>query len=399
MKKLNVGLFIDTFYPMVDGVIQVVDQYATRLNKFCNVTVFTTAPRRGRVDDKVHPYKVVKCKVMAVPGQDYDLALVGSDKEYRKALKESNLDIVHIHSPFSIGKSGVKYAKKHHIPVIATMHSQYKQDFYKATKIKWLSNALTANIMKVFNKCDGCYAVNKRIAQIYFEDYKAKKLPGVLLNGTDFMPVEDKTKARKLVNEKYNLQDDVPLFLFVGRLTVLKNILFIVEALKKLKESGQTFKMMYVGTGIDEDKLKAKIQELQLENDIILTGKIMDRELLKAIYSRADLFLFPSYYDANSLVQIEAASQKTPTVFLEGSATSASVTNDVNGFIAPNDVQAFADKIKDVVNDEKLYQRVKESAYTDLYRTWDECVEDAYNLYVKFVEENRQKGIENKEKK
>lgn len=41
MKKLKVGLFIDTWYPMVDGVIMVVDNYAKRLSKFCDVTVFT----------------------------------------------------------------------------------------------------------------------------------------------------------------------------------------------------------------------------------------------------------------------------------------------------------------------------------------------------------------------
>ena len=47
MEKLKVGLFIDSFYPMVDGVVQVVDQYAKRLSEFCDVTVFTTKPRKN----------------------------------------------------------------------------------------------------------------------------------------------------------------------------------------------------------------------------------------------------------------------------------------------------------------------------------------------------------------
>ncbi|MBQ8909197.1 MAG: glycosyltransferase [Clostridia bacterium] len=388
-KKINVGLFIDTFYPMVDGVIQVVDQYATRLNKFCNVTVFTTMPRKGKVDNIPHPYKVVKCKVMAVPGQDYDLALPKTDKAYKKALEEANLDIVHIHSPFSIGKSGVRYAKKHNIPVIATMHSQYKQDFIKATKMKWLANILTANLMKKFNACDRCFAVNQRIAEIYLQEYKAKELPGVLLNGTDFTPIENEAEAIKIVNKKFGLSEDVPVFLFVGRITVLKNILFIAEALKILKDKGHKFKMLYVGAGKDEDKLQEKVKQLGLQEDVILTGKIMDRQLLKAIYLRAKLFLFPSHYDANSLVQIEAASQKTPTVFLKGSATSASVTNDVNGFIAENTLEEFAEKISQVLNDDALYATVQENAVKDLYRSWDQCVEEAYKLYLQFIEEKK----------
>ena len=43
MKK--VGLFIDTWYPMVDGVIKVVDNYARRLTKYCDVVVFCPETR------------------------------------------------------------------------------------------------------------------------------------------------------------------------------------------------------------------------------------------------------------------------------------------------------------------------------------------------------------------
>ena len=43
MKK--VGLFIDTWYPMVDGVIKVVDNYARRLIQYCDVVVFCPETR------------------------------------------------------------------------------------------------------------------------------------------------------------------------------------------------------------------------------------------------------------------------------------------------------------------------------------------------------------------
>lgn len=397
MEKLKIGLFIDTFYPMVDGVIQVVDQYAKRLCKFADVTVFTTAPRKGKKDTLEHPYKVVRCKVMAVPGRDYDLALPWKDKAFRKAVAEADLDIVHIHSPFTIGKAGVKYAKKHNVPVIATLHSQYKQDFKKAVKMGWLANIMTSVIMSTFNKCDRCFAVNSKIAEIYHKDYKAKVLPDVLLNGTDFTPVEDEKKAIEMVNEKFGLDKDIPVFLFVGRITQLKNIFFIAKSLKLLKEQGKKFKMIYVGSGPDEAKLASLIKELGLENEVIQAGRIMDRDLLKAIYFRAKLFLFPSKYDANSLVQIEAASQKTPTVFLEGSATSASVTNDVNGFIVKDDINAFAQRIKEVLEDEELYTRVQKAAFEQLYFSWDDRVQVAYKIYQEYIEKKKQE-LTNKKK-
>lgn len=399
MEKLKVGLFIDTFYPMVDGVIQVVDQYAQRLCKFCDVTVFTVQARKKKQDTIAHPYKVVRCKVMPVVGVDYDLALPAFDKEFKKELENANLDIVHIHSPFTIGKCGVKYAKKHNIPVIATMHSQFKQDFYKATHLKGLTNIMVSIIMKTFNKCDRCFAVNQRVAELFYHDYHAKVMPSTLLNGTDFMPIQNEEETINMVNEKFNLKKDVPLLLFVGRLTTLKNILFIADVLKILKDKGIKFQMLYVGAGQDEDKLREKIKKLGLENEAKLTGKIMDRDILRALYLRTKLFLFPSFYDTNGLVQIEAASQKTPTIFIEGTVASSTVTKDVNGFMAENSVEAFANEIERILNDNALYETVSQNAFEQIYKSWDDCVQDAYKIYLEYIEKKKKEIEEKKLKK
>jgi len=390
MKKLKIGLFIDTFFPMIDGVINVVDNYAKRMCEFCDVTVFTLKPH-GKCD-RTYPYKVVQCKKMRVPGLDYDLPII--NKKFKKALEASELDIVHIHSPFTLGKAGVKYAKKHNIPAVATMHSQYKQDFYKATKMKWLTNILLKKIMKVFNNCDEFYGVNAKISEIFYE-YGAKHLPLVQKNGTDLTPVTDEKATIDMVNKKYNIPSDMPVFLFVGRINTLKNIFFTVEALSKMKN--KYFKMIFVGDGQDLEKLKEKVDKFGLNDNIIITGRIMDRELIKALYLRAKLFLFPSLYDASSLVQIEASSQKTPTIFLEGSATSATVTHNVNGFICENSTDKFAEKIEEILANDDLYSKVSKGAVRDLYVTWDDCVKEMYEKYLEQIE--KKKGeVKNEEK-
>jgi len=117
----------------------------------------------------------------------------------------------------------------------------------------------------------------------------------------------------------------------------------------------------------------------------------MDRDLIKALYLRAKLFLFPSLYDASSLVQIEAASQRTPTIFLDGAATSATVTHNVNGFICENSVEKFAEKIEEILADDELYNKVSEGAVRDLYVTWDDCVKEMYNKYIEHIEKKSKK--------
>ena len=89
------------------------------------------------------------------------------------------------------------------------------------------AKAFTKVIIKEFNKCDECWAVNSEVARIFYEDYKYKCLPKVMNNATEMKEV-DKKEAIKLVNEKYHLRKEKVL-VFVGRINALKNIFEIRE--------------------------------------------------------------------------------------------------------------------------------------------------------------------------
>ena len=149
---------------------------------------------------------------------------------------------------------------------------------------------------------------------------------------------------------------------------------------------GVKFKMMFVGQGQDEKTLSETITSLNLQNEVIMCGLVTDKSELESIYSRAKLFLFPSLYDANSLVQIEAACQGTPTVFIEGAKTAGSVTDNINGFIAEPNEESYALKIKEILSNAELYDKVSTGAKRDLYITWDDVVDDVYNDYCKKIQ-------------
>lgn len=391
-KKITIGLFIDTFYPMIDGVITVVDNYAKRLSKYANVYVFapTVKIKGKRFDDKKLNYQVIRCKSLKVPFIDYSLPIPKVDPSFIKEINKYHLDIVHIHSPFTMGEAGIKYAKNHHIPVVATMHSQFKQDFKRAVKNDVLARTLTKKLIRTFNKCDECWAVNNEVGRIFHEDYGYKKVPYTMNNATEMLPVNNQEKAIAKINEIHNLKDEI-VFIFVGRINNLKNIFFIVDALERLKEidSKFKFKMLFVGTGQDEEELKKRIKKQHLEDEVIMCGKVVDRNLLASYYARANLFLFPSKYDSSSIVQIEAASQHLPVLFLKGTATSATVTDNVNGFIEEDDVNKYAKRILEIMKNKKLYQEVCNNAYKDLYKNWDDTIKGVYERYLKLINDKR----------
>ena len=389
-KKLNVGIFVDTFFPMLDGVIMVVDNYAKRLSQKCNVTIFTLKPRGYKKGQDNYPYKVVRCARAILPFLDYDLPLPRLDRHFLSELKATELDIIHIHSPFTIGKLGIEFAKKNNIPVIATLHSQYKMDFYRNTKNKRLADVLTNKVAKTFNKCNECYTVNRSMAKMFHEEYGIDHVPLVQPNGTEMKPIDNKEAAIKMINEKFGLPDDMPVFLFVGRINKLKNIYFLLDALTHLKD--KHFKMIFVGDGQDLHDFQNKVNSSSVANNVIFTGKLEDRDLLAALYLRAKLFLFPSLYDTNSLVQIEAASQNTPTLFLKESITSSTVTDNVNGFLSDATPEAYARKIEEILADDELYSCVSEAAFNDLYANWDQIVSDMYDKYCNHVTTHRQQN-------
>lgn len=391
-NKITVGLFVDVFYPMTDGVVMVVDNYAKRLIKYANVIVFCPSYIGKEFDDSIFPYKVVRCRSLKVPFIDYSLPIPKIDYKFLNSLKEYNLDIVHIHSPFTIGEAGVKYAKSNNIPVIGTMHSQYKQDFKRAVHNEKLADTLTKGLIHVYNKCDECWAVNSEVARIFYEEYGYKELPLVMNNATEMKPVEDYDKSCTLINEKYNLKNE-KVFIFVGRINALKNVFFIVESLKKVRElkPDLDFKMFFIGKGQDEEELSKLIKKCHLENEIIMCGKITNRDLLASFYARSDLFLFPSLYDASSIVQIEAASQKTPTLFIEGAATASMVTNYVNGFISKNDVLEYAKMIIKIMENDKLRNKVSNYAFRDLYKNWDDSIDEVYEKYCSLINSKNNK--------
>ena len=390
--KITIGLFNDTYYPLVDGVVQVVDNYARLLSKKAKVIVFVPKGRDKHYKD-AFPYQVVRSKRMRVFFLDYDLALPQFDNYFKKVLKNAKLDIVHIHSPFTMGKIGLEYAKKHHIPCVATMHSQFKRDFKRSLKTPLLTpivSILMASIRSVFNNTTENWAVNGEVGRIFHEEYKVKNKPIVMLNGTDMQPVTDKTKITAL-REKYKIRPEEKVFLFVGRINILKNLPFLVRSLKILKEKHFPFKMLFVGSGQDEDSIKKQVKSLKMTKDIIFTGKITNREELACHYALADLFLFPSLYDCSSLVQIEAASQKTPTLFLKGSATSDTITPEINGYISEHEEFDYANKIIQIFSDKEKYNSVCQKAFDDLYLTWPKVVEKAYQRYIYLIKENKKK--------
>ena len=151
------------------------------------------------------------------------------------------------------------------------------------------------------------------------------------------------------------------------------------------------FKMFFIGDGPDKNELADNVKKFGLEDKVVLTGKIMNKEELFKYYARSNLFLFPSVYDTSSIVQIEAACFKTPVVFIKDSVTACGVTHNQNGFLSENNLDDFTNTIIQAISDKENLKRVSENAYKDLYLTWDDVKKQALERYEYLIKQNKNK--------
>ena len=377
--KKTVLLTCDVYFPIVDGVVNVIDNYAKKLSKDMNV-VMLVPDFKGKV--YMRGYLVIGVLSAFSKRLNNQVPLPKLDARYRKALKRLRIDLIHCHSPFTIGKVALTLHQKRNVPLVNTFHSQYKRDFEKHAKP--MLNYLMNYIMRIYNGSDEVWTMHTASRDTLLSyGYTGKVL--LMPNGTSMLPSSNYQQERANARSKFLQNDDDLLFIFVGRLVNQKNILFIADVLAELKNRGVKFKMLFAGNGPDKAKLEKKIAALNLQNDVTLLGQ-MEKDQIAEVYSAADLFLFPSLYDVSSLVQVEAASRYTPTVFVDGSVTSCTVTNGVNGYILPLDVQQFADGICNAIADKNKLVQTGQNAYNDLYMTWDSLIEKAKNRYMELIE-------------
>lgn len=383
MKRLKIGLFIDNFYPAIDGVVIAVDNLAKELSKYNDVVVVAPFNKDFDPSDKNYRIKLIK----GIPIIFTEYKFITHKFSWSKAYKElegENFDIIHIHSPFNIGKLGVNLAKRKNIPCIGTVHSRFDFEIEKIINIKLLTKTLMKNIYNVFNKCDKVLLVNDPlIEEVKKFGYKGKPL--VVYNGTDLKEIKTNKESFKEINKLYNLENQKNVFIFVGRISDVKNIFFLLDSLKLLKEEKVDFKMLYVGTGPDENKLKEKIKEYKMEENVLLTGRIVDRNHLSLIYKRADLLLFPSLMDTSSLVRIEAAINETPGLFIKDSMVGLTVEDNKNGYLSSLDVKEYTNRIIEIINDKELLKKVSLNAKKTLSSTWKEVSKETYKIYLKEI--------------
>lgn len=387
MNKHTIGLLNDSFPPIVDGVANVVVNYGKIIEQNHGHSIVVT-PDVPDADDTGYDFPIIR-----YPSID-TRKLVGYvtgypfSPEAAHFLKDEHTELLHTHCPIMSCLLARQLAESMDLPLVLTWHTKYDIDIANAVKSKMLRDAALQALLNNVNACDEVWTVSRgageNLRSIGYEgDYI------VMPNGVDLSHMQSSEDIVHKETSGYDLPKNVPVFLFIGRLMWYKGLRIIIDALKKLEKREINFRMVFVGSGGDEAEVKAYVTELGLDKKVFFTGAIFSRERLRAWYTRANVFLFPSTFDTNGLVVREAAATNTASIIIKDSCASEGVTDGRNGFLIDENADALSSKLSELTSSPEKMTSVGMNAGNELYTSWEEAVAKAYERYEIVIDRHK----------
>ena len=392
---LRVGQFTDTFLPIVDGVGRVVLGYSETLCKMGH-QVTVVAPMYDTGFQGGFPFQLVEFKGNRLPGlKQYRVGEPSWDSHYRQKIRMTDLDIIHVHSPFTAGSEALRLAHLRGLPLVASFHSKYYDDFLKATRSESLARTGVKLVVNFYSRCDEVWAVGRNTADV-LRGYGYRGDIQVMPNGATFREASAFDVAE--VTRRWGLGED-PLLLFVGQMDWKKNILTILEACAALKMSGVRFRLVLAGQGLDMMNIREKIHELNLQDVAQAVGQVSDASLLDGLYARASLFTFPSLYDNAPMVVREAAVMGTPSVMVRGSTAAEMIREGENGYLCENSPGDLARAIRAALEDPEGLRAVGRKARETIPVPWETIMESVVERYTNLIRLSKEGKLKDKRKR
>lgn len=386
-QKYKIAMFTNNYFPVIGGVPISIKRLSKALEeKGHQVKIY--APKYKK-QSEIEEKNIFRCRTLYYykeAGLDMPVTNIFSP-QIKKDFEKENFDIVHCHHPFWLGSKGRRLAEKNNIPTAFTYHTRLEKYAHYVPDIlfmrKFFANRLSHFLIKNFsNKTDAVFAPTDSTKE-YLRNVGVSRYIKVLPTGIDFDNYDiEEEKINKLRSQYLNDCDF--LLLTVARLSKEKNLYFLLDGIKKLKEKSDfKFKLLIIGEGSEKENLESYIKEKDLNENIEMIGAVDFREIGQ-YYLAADLFVFASTSETQGMVLLEAMVGYTPVVAVRSSGIDDVIENDNNGYKTDEDINKWSDKIIKILSDENLLNKTSKNARTmaEKYSIF-EMAENAESVYRK----------------
>jgi glycosyltransferase involved in cell wall biosynthesis len=199
----------------------------------------------------------------------------------------------------------------------------------------------------------------------------------VVPNGVDgavFRPAGD-AAAKNGLRAKLSLPTDAFIALFVGGDWERKGVRDAISAVAGLADT----RLVILGNG-DVDAMRAHAARAGAEGQVVFPGPSREPQNW---YAACDAFVFPSRYEAFSLVTLEAAAAGLPIIAHAINGTEELVRDDENGWLVPFGAGALREKLELLRDDPARRARMSEAAVASSRRyDWDRIADEQFGVFA-----------------
>jgi len=219
-------------------------------------------------------------------------------------------------------------------------------------------------------------SVSEGVKREILENYDVPKDKiEVIHSGVDLDEFKPDVEKREKIRTKYGIDENDVVLMFSGHEFKRKGLRYIIEALPDVKKN---VKLLVVGR--DNPRRYQKLaSKLGVLDKIIFAGfvpKIAD------YYAASDVFVFPTAYEAFSLVTIEAVASALSILATKVNGTEELIEDGYNGFFIKRDPKDIAAKVNLLVEHEKLRKQMGRNARkTAKNYSWDEVARRTLEVY------------------
>lgn len=330
----TVAVFTDTYLPTVNGVSYTVRTWRDRWRRRGGrmPIVYPGGDRSPDADE--HP-------VSSAPFPFYEGFRI-AEPEVPSAVRNAAPDVVHTHTPFTLGLAGRHLASGLEVPLVASYHTPASEyaEYVSDTFADPIRRAADSYERWYFRSADAVVAPSETAA----EAVDVTETPVyVVSNGVDidrFRPVDEATVAA--FRDRHALPEG-PLVGYTGRHGHEKRLGDILDA-----TVGLDVGVVIAGDG----PARAELRRRAAGRANVSVLSFLDREELATFYTALDAFLFPSPVETQGLVALESIACGTPVVAADSGALSETVTDGETGTHFPcGDIDAFRSAIRRVLAD------------------------------------------------
>jgi len=390
---LRVGIFTDGYPPVVNGVSTSVHTLVEQLER-AGHTVFVFAPRFPGYTE--HAPNVIRFPSFITPfDKRYPLPMPFS-RELFATLRRLRLDVVHSQSPFVLGLIALELSRRQKVPLVATNHTLYLQyTHYVPFLPKPVISAMARKAIGwYYRSCEGVITPSRMAASQLIDLFSVSTTPVHIVPSGVPIPAEISIEEQLAARKTLGVPADALMLLYCGRLAREKNLLMLLDAFEfGVLPKYPGCKLVLAGSGPDADDVQERVESSPLLIDSVKLPGFINRDNLDPIYATADVFVFPSKSETQGMVSGEALAVGTPCVVVNEGGAPETVTDGVDGLLAPDDAALFANAINTILGDPVLRKKMGEAGIANaVNRTPERMASQVINIYEDAIKQVKSRG-------